>query len=77
MAINKAGSLVLVADRADNAVTVLTISGKEVKPVQTVALGDTVSAVAIAPDGKHALVTKHAVHKVAWLDIDGQSGELQ
>ena len=73
MAINKAGSLVLVADRADNAVTVLTISGKEVKPVQTVALGDTVSAVAITPDGKHALVTKHAVHKVAWLDIDGQT----
>lgn len=53
MAINKAGSLVLVADRADNAITVLTISGKEVKPVQTVALGDTVSAVAITPDGKH------------------------
>ena len=52
---------VLVADRADNAVTVLTISGKEVKPVQTVALGDTVSAVAITPDGKHALVTKHTV----------------
>lgn len=73
MAINKAGSLVLVADRADNAVTVLTISGKEVKPVQTVALGDTVSAVAITPDGKHALVTKHAVHRVAWLDIDGQT----
>ena len=56
MAINKAGTLALVADRADNAVTVLTISGKEVKPVQTVALGDTVSAVAITPDGKHALV---------------------
>jgi DNA-binding beta-propeller fold protein YncE len=73
MAVNKAGNLALVADRADNAVTVLTISGKEVKPVQTMALGDTVSAVAITPDGNHALVTKHAAHKVAWLDIDGQT----
>jgi DNA-binding beta-propeller fold protein YncE len=73
MAINKAGTLALVADRADNAVTVLMIGGKEVKPVQTIALGDTVSAVAITPDGKHALVTKHAAHKVALLDIDGQS----
>ena len=73
MAINKAGTLALVADRADNAVTVLMIGSKEVKPVQTIALGDTVSAVAIAPDGKHALVTKHAAHKVALLDIDGQS----
>jgi DNA-binding beta-propeller fold protein YncE len=54
-------------------VTVLTIDGKEVKAVETIPLGDTVSAVAITPDGKHALVTKHAANKVAWLDIDGQS----
>jgi DNA-binding beta-propeller fold protein YncE len=73
MAINKTGTLVLVADRADNAVTVLAISGKDVKPVGTVALGDTVSAIAITPDGKHALVSKHAANKVAWLDIDGQN----
>ncbi len=56
MAINRAGDLALVANRADNSVSVLTISGKEVKMVPTIAVGDTVSAVAITPDGKHALL---------------------
>jgi DNA-binding beta-propeller fold protein YncE len=70
---HRAGNLALVADRADNAVTVLAINGKEVKAVETIPLGDTVSAVAITPDGKHALVTKQAANKVAWLDFDGQS----
>jgi len=73
MAINKAGELALVANRADNSVTVLTINGKDVKSVQTVPLDETVSAIAITPDGKHALFTKHAANKVAWLDIDGQT----
>jgi len=44
---------------------VLTINGKEVKLVDTVPMGDTVSAVAITPDGKHALASKYAVNKVA------------
>src|SRR5580704_13561531 len=35
-------------------------------------MGDSVSAVAIAPDGRHALASKCSVNKVAWLDIDGQ-----
>ena len=73
IAINRAGDLALVANRADNSITVLTIHGTEVTPAQTVALGDTVSSVAITPDGKHALATKHAVNKLAWLDIDGQA----
>jgi DNA-binding beta-propeller fold protein YncE len=78
MAINKAGTLALVANRADNTVSVLTISGKDVKVVDTVALAapgapnEQPSAVAITPDGKRALVAKFAAHKVALLDIDGQ-----
>lgn len=72
LAINRKGDLLLIANRADNSISVLTINGKEVKLVDTVPMGDTVSAVAITPDGKHALATKHAVNKVAWLDIDGQ-----
>ena len=73
MAINKAASLVLVANRADNAVTVLTISGKEVKPVQTGRprrhrLGGRHHA------GRQACARHQACrHKVAWLDIDGQT----
>lgn len=78
MAVNRAGTMALVANRADNTISVLAISGKEVKVVDTVpvsapgAASEQVSAVAITPNGKHALVTKFASHKVALLDIDGQ-----
>jgi DNA-binding beta-propeller fold protein YncE len=76
MAINKAGTLALVANRADDTVSVLSISGKEVKVVDTVSVSSSAnkeqaSAVAITPDGKRALVAKFAAHKVALLDIDG------
>jgi DNA-binding beta-propeller fold protein YncE len=77
MAINRAGTLALIANRADNTVSVLTISGKEVKVVGTVALApegtpnQQASTVAITPDGKHALVVKALANKVALLDIDG------
>src|SRR5262249_5238908 len=40
MAVNKAGDLALVALRADNAMAVLSINGKEVKLIDTVAMGD-------------------------------------
>jgi len=72
------GKLALVANRADNTVSVLTIDGKDVKVADTVALSaqgapsEQLSAVAIAPNGKLALVTKFASHKVAVLEIDGQ-----
>jgi DNA-binding beta-propeller fold protein YncE len=77
MAVNRAGTLALIANRADNSVTVLTISGKEVKIAGTVALApegapaQQPSAVAITPDGKRALVVKALANKVALLDIDG------
>ena len=77
MAMNRAGNLALVANRADNTVSVLTIDGKDVKVVGTVALApegapsQQLSAVAITPDGKRALVAKAAANKVALLDIDG------
>jgi DNA-binding beta-propeller fold protein YncE len=77
LTINHAGNLALVTNRADNSVSVLSISGKTVTAVGTVALapasapGQQPSAVAIAPDGKHALVAKALANKVALLDIDG------
>jgi DNA-binding beta-propeller fold protein YncE len=67
-----------VANRAENSVSVLSIEGKTVKVIDTVALSapgapsEQVSSVAITPDGKRALVSKFASHKVALLDIDGQ-----
>jgi DNA-binding beta-propeller fold protein YncE len=78
MAINRAGTLALVANRADDTVSVLSIDGKDVKLVDNVSVSsggptkEQPSAVAITPDGKRALVTKFAANKVALLTIDGQ-----
>ena len=77
MAINRAGNLALVANRADDTISVLSISGKEVKVVDTVSVSsggpnkEQPSAIAITPDGKRALVAKFAAHKVGLLTIDG------
>jgi DNA-binding beta-propeller fold protein YncE len=77
MAINRTGNLALVANRADNSVSVLSISGIAVTVVGTVALAPAdapsqqPSAVAITPDGKRALVAKATANRVALLDIEG------
>ena len=84
IAINRAGTLALVANRADDSVTVLAIDGKNVKPVGTVSVATQPTpavaspppalpvAVAITPDSKHALVVKGGANRVGLLDIDGQ-----
>src|SRR5713101_6104882 len=74
MAINAAGTLALVCNRDDGSISVLSIKGKEVKVIDTVSVGavaDSVSAVAITPDGKRALAAKAAANKIALLSIDG------
>src|SRR6266571_8417802 len=50
----------------------LSISGKDVKVTDTVAMGDSVAHVAISPDGTKALAVKPVVNKVAFLKIEGQ-----
>jgi len=75
MAISPKGDLALVANRADGTISVLSIKGKDVLVIDTVTVGagpDQVSAVAITPDGKHALAVKANANKVALLAIDGQ-----
>jgi hypothetical protein len=68
--------LALVANHADNSVSVLSISGKNVAVVGTVALAPAgapsqqPSAVAITRDGKRALVAKAQDNRRALLDID-------
>ncbi len=74
MAINAAGTLALVCNRDDGSISVLSIKGKEVKVIDTVSVGavaDSVSAVAITPDGKRALAAKAAANKIALLSIEG------
>jgi DNA-binding beta-propeller fold protein YncE len=70
--ISKKGDLALVTNRADNSITVLTISGKDVKATDTIPMGDSVAHVAISADGTKALAVKPVVNKVAFLKIDGQ-----
>jgi len=73
IAINARGDLALVANRADNSVSVLAIEGKQVELVDTVSVGDQVAAVAITPDGRRALVVKNTTNKIGVLSIDEQT----
>ncbi len=73
LAINAAGTLALVANRADGTISVLSIDGKNVKITDSVPVGaaaDSVSAIAITPDGKTALAVKANTDKVAVLTIE-------
>jgi DNA-binding beta-propeller fold protein YncE len=84
MVINRAGTLALVANRAEDSVSALSIDGKNVKPVGTVSVATQPTpavaapppalpvAVAITPDGKRALVAKSGANRVGLLDIDAQ-----
>jgi DNA-binding beta-propeller fold protein YncE len=72
MSINRAGNLALIASRADESISVLSIEGKQVKFIDTVTIGEHVAYVAFTPDGRRALATKLGAHKVALLEVDGQ-----
>ena len=71
MAINRAGNLALVTNRADNSITVLSIHGKDVKVIDSVAMGEQVSSVAFTADGKRAVASKNVNNKAAMLAVDG------
>jgi len=72
LSINRAGNLVLIANRADNSISVLRISGKKVELIDTVMIGEQVAHVAFTPDGKRALAAKFPGHKIALLDVAGE-----
>src|SRR4030095_7727741 len=72
LSINKAGNLALIANRADNSISVLSINGKEVKLIDTVPMGEVVSHVVFTPDGKRALVAKFPGHRIGVRDVDGE-----
>jgi DNA-binding beta-propeller fold protein YncE len=70
--ISKKGDVALVTNRADNSISVLAISGKEVKVVDMITMGDSVAHVAISPDGTKAVAIKPVVNKLAYLKLEGQ-----
>ena len=81
VAINKTGTLALVANRDEGSVSVFTIAGKTVTPAGKVELGDEKSgpcAIVFTPDGNSAFVTLDgpASNKIAVLSVDGTKVEL-
>ncbi len=72
LSINRAGTMALIANRADGSVSVMRIAGKKVELIDTVVIGEQVSHVVFTPDGKRALATKFPGHKVAMLDVAGE-----
>src|SRR5262245_5760544 len=72
------GRLVLVANRGDGTVSILTVNGKTLTPTGTIQLGDAKSGpchVAFLPDGKRALVTRDGDHRISVLKVDGAQVE--
>ena len=72
LAINHAGDLALIANRAGKSVSVLSISNGSVKFLGDVPMDNEAAAVVIAPDGKRAFVCLNLVNKIGVLAIDGQ-----
>ncbi|MBO0763842.1 MAG: YncE family protein [Hyphomicrobiaceae bacterium] len=74
VSINKAGTLALVANRAEGTISVFTIAGADVVPAGKVTVGGEKSGpsgIAFTPDGKTALVTLDADNKILVLSVDG------
>ena len=72
------GKLVLVTNRGDGTVSILTVDGKTVTPAGKIQLGDAKSGpshVAFTPDGKRALVTRDGDHRISVLSVDGSKVE--
>ena len=68
------GKLVLVANRGEGTVSILSVAGKTLTVTGKIALGDAKSApchVAFTPDGKRALVTRDGDHRISVLSVDG------
>jgi DNA-binding beta-propeller fold protein YncE len=70
IAINRAGTLALVANRVGRSISVLAIDGANVKATDTVAMDGEMASVAITPDGGRAVAVKFDTHKAALLSID-------
>jgi len=72
------GKLVLVANRGDGTVSILTVNGKTLTPTGTIQLGDAKSGpchVAFLSDGKRALVTRDGDHRISVLAVNGAQVE--
>ena len=71
MDVSPNGRLLLIANRAQNSLSVLGIEGKTVKIIDSVEIGVPTAAVEFTPDGRRALVVQQQHNKVGILHIDG------
>jgi DNA-binding beta-propeller fold protein YncE len=74
VAINRAGTLALVANRNEGTVSVFTVRGMTLTPAGKIALGardSGPSSVKFTPDGKRALVTRDGDSAITLLAVDG------
>jgi DNA-binding beta-propeller fold protein YncE len=73
VSINRAGTLALVANRAEGAVSIFTIAGRTLTPAGKLALDPKSgpSHVVFTPDGVKALLTRDGDSKISVLAIDG------
>jgi DNA-binding beta-propeller fold protein YncE len=72
MDVSPDGRLLLVTNRAQNSLSVLTIQGKSVKLLDSVEIGVPTAAVEFTPDGRRALVVQQQHNKIGILHVDGQ-----
>src|SRR5687768_6490836 len=78
VSVNRAGTLALVANRAEGTVSVFTISGRTVTPAGKVDLAAPDSEPSLpvfTPDGRRALVSLNNGHRVAILSVNGTTVE--
>lgn len=76
VSINPAGTLALVANRAEGTVSIFRIDGKTVTPAGTIDLGDPSAEPSLpvfTPDGRRALVSLNAGNRIAMLSVNGTS----
>lgn len=71
MDISPSGQCLLIANRADDSVTVLTIEGQDVTVIKTVDIGVPVADVCFTPSGKRALLVQKQNDKIGILHIRG------
>ena len=79
VAINKAGTLALVANRNEGTVSAFTINGTTVAAAGKISVGGEKSGpsgIAFTPDSKAALVTLDGDNKIVVLSVDGAKVEL-
>jgi DNA-binding beta-propeller fold protein YncE len=72
------GKLVLVANRGEGTVSILTVSGKSLGRAGKIDFGDPKSGpshVAFTPNGKMALVTRDGDHRISVLSVEGNKVE--